>query len=106
MGSVHGRTVELAALAAAVCWLVAPVRGAPDYDGRYAGIIACDAIPGQTVQSLKTDFSMKVANGQAEYEREVLRPSGGSRLGVTERGSGTVSASGEVSLTGSAAGQT
>jgi len=101
-----GAHIALAVFAAAVFSFAAPAVGASAYDGRYAGTITCDVIPGQTVQSLKTDFSMKVANGQARYEREVLRATGGSRLGVTERGTGTVSPSGEVSLTGSPAGQT
>lgn len=98
--------VRLAAVAAVICWLPSLAVGASEYDGRYAGLITRDIIPGQTVEQLKTEFSMKVADGQAEYQREVLRPTGRGRLGVTERGTGTVSPSGEVSLTGSAAGQT
>jgi hypothetical protein len=91
---------------AALGWLVA-VGSAPaaDYDGRYTGVITCDVLPGQTVQALKTEIVMTVANGQAAYEREVLRPNNTQRLGVTERGTGTVSPSGEVALTGSARGQ-
>jgi hypothetical protein len=79
--------------------------GASDYDGRYAGVITCDVLPGQTAQPLKTEFSMTIADGRASYEREVLRPNNTLRSGVTERGTGSVSATGEVSLTGAAAGQ-
>jgi hypothetical protein len=73
---------------------------------RYSGLITCEVIPGQTAQELKAAFSLRVANGRADYEREVLRPNGSGRLGVTERGTGTVSPGGEVSLAGSAGGQT
>jgi hypothetical protein len=91
----------------ALAMLVSPVTGeGQSYDGRYTGFISCDAIPGQTVQQLKTEFAMTVASGQAEYQREVLRPTGPGRLGVTERGTGPVSPTGEVSLTGAAGAQT
>jgi hypothetical protein len=92
-------------LGAVIFWVASSAGGASAYEGHYAGIITCDVIPGQTVQSLKTDFSMKVVDGEARYQRDVLRPTGKVRQGVTERGTGTVSSSGEVSLTGSAAGQ-
>jgi len=96
----------LAAFAAVVSWLPSLAVGASEYDGRYAGLITCDIIPGQTVTQLKTEFLMKIASGQAEYQREVLHRTSRAPLGVTERGTGTVSPSGEVSLTGSATGQT
>jgi hypothetical protein len=89
----------------AIC-LPSVVDGSSDYDGQYTGTIRCDVLPGQTVEQLRTDFSLKVTDGKAEYQREILQPTNRSRLGVTERGSGTVSAAGEVVLTGSAAGQT
>jgi hypothetical protein len=83
----------------------AGAAGAAGYDGRYAGVITCDVLPGQTSQTLKTKFSMTIADGRATYEREVLRPNNTLRAGITERGTGTVSASGDVALTGAAAGQ-
>ena len=46
---------------------------------------------------------LKVAGGRAEYERRLLRPPAGH---VTERGTGTVSSTGEVSLTSSTGDQT
>jgi hypothetical protein len=93
--------------AVALGWLVvAAPASAADHDGRYTGVITCDVLPGQTIQALKTEFSMTIADGQAAYEREVLRPNNTQRLGITERGTGTVSPSGEVALTGSARGQT
>jgi hypothetical protein len=96
--------VAVLVLAGQSCPSVA--TGASEYDGRYTGLINCDVLPGQTVEQLKTEFSLKIIGSQAEYQREVLRPTDRGRLGVTERGTGTVSPDGEVSLTGSAAGQT
>ena len=96
----------LTALAAAVFSLPPLAVGAPEYAGRYAGLITCDTLPGRTYEQLKTEFSMSIVNGKAEYEREILRPNSRGRLGVTERGAGTVSPDGEVSLTGSAGAQT
>jgi hypothetical protein len=87
--------------------VVAPRSGAAaEHAGRYAGTISCEVLPGQTTQPLKTELSMTIAGGQASYEREVLRPTSTARLGVTERGTGTVTPSGDVTLTGAAAGQT
>lgn len=80
--------------------------GLAPYDGRYVGLIKCDVLPGQTVEQLKTEFSMTVAEGQARYEREVLRATGNGRLGVMERGGGNVTPDGDITVTGSAAGQT
>jgi hypothetical protein len=96
----------LIAFAAVVAWLPSLAAGAAEYDGRYAGLITCDALPGQTVLPLKTAFSITIADGRAEYQREVLQPNSSGRLGVTERGAGTVSPGGELSLTGSAGAQT
>ena len=99
-----GRTVCVLSLVLPGLISAAPVPArAQDFDGRYSGTISCAAIPGQTPGPLLTPFSMVVAAGHARYEREVMRPEDSkTRLGVTERGEGTVSPSGEVSLTGSA----
>jgi lipoprotein-anchoring transpeptidase ErfK/SrfK len=99
------RALGSLALAAAVVALPSLVSGLAPYDGRYVGLITCDVLPGQTVGPLKTEFSMTVAEGEARYEREVLRPTGSGRLGVTERGGG-VASDGDITVTGSAAGQT
>lgn len=105
IATVSRRRVLMLLAASTLGSLVIGVAAAADYDGRYAGVITCDVLPGQTNQALKTAFSMTIANGQAAYEREVLRPNNTQRLGITERGTGTVSARGEVALTGSARGQ-
>jgi hypothetical protein len=70
------------------------------FDGSYVGTIECDQIPGHTRGALKTAFVLSIVGGRAQYERRhVLPPTG---LGPTERGAGTVSSTGEVSLTGEA----
>jgi hypothetical protein len=81
------------------------VSRVPLYDGSYSGTMTCDLIPGQTSRPLVVEFSMTVADGRVTYEREVMRPDSRERLGVTERGGGTVSPTGEVSLTGYAEGR-
>jgi len=100
---MNRRRVRRVAGGVALGWLVG-FGVAADYDCRYAGVITCDVLPGQTIQALKTEFSMSIANGQVAYEREVLRPNNTQRLGITERSTGTVSAGGEVALTGFARG--
>jgi hypothetical protein len=100
------RSLGLLALAGAVVALPSPVSGLAPYDGPYAGVITCDVLPGQTVGQLKTEFSMTVAEGQGRYEREVLRATGKGGLGVMERGGGRVAPDGDITITGSAAGQT
>jgi hypothetical protein len=92
--------VALAILVAAPAPMTA---GATDYDGKYTGAISCDEIPNVTGR-LRTGFLLTIADGKARYEREVLRADTSIPQGVTERGSGTVSADGDLALTGSAAG--
>src|SRR5215510_673492 len=75
------------------------------YDGSYTGTIECDQIPGYTTRPLKRDFTLKIADGRAQYERRLVLPP--TRLLPTdvdpiERGAGTVSSAGDVSLTGEA----
>jgi hypothetical protein len=81
-----------------VVWIPSGALGTPQYDGSYTGTIACDQIPGYTRGPLKAGFFLKIADGQAEYERWHVRPTAAG-LDVTERGTGTVSSQGEVALT-------
>jgi hypothetical protein len=50
-----------------------PAAGATEYDGKYTGQISCDILPGQTTKPLRTDFLLKIVDGRAQYEREVLQ---------------------------------
>ena len=79
---------------------------AAQFDGRYNGRIKCDVIPGQTAEPLNTTFTMTINADKAEYQREVLRPDSRYPLGITERGTSSVSSDGEISLKGGAAGPT
>jgi hypothetical protein len=73
------------------------------YDGSYTGAIECDQIPGYTSRPLTREFTLKIADRRAQYEWRLALPT--TRLLPTdvdpiERGAGTVSSTGEVSLTG------
>jgi hypothetical protein len=81
-------------------WMPLLAVGVSHYDGFYVGTIECDQIPGRTRGPLKTAFVLSIADGRAQYERRHVLPP--ASLGPTERGAGTVSSTGEVSLTGEA----
>ena len=94
-----------AALVAIVVAVLLPslTVGVSLYDGSYTGMIECDPIPGYTTNPLKREFTLKIADGRAQYERRLVLPP--TRLLPTdvdpiERGAGRVSSTGEVSLTG------
>ena len=96
-----------AALVATVVPVLLPsvAVGRSLYDGSYVGTIECDPIPGYTRDPLKREFTLKIADGRAEYARRLVLPP--TRLLPTdidpiERGAGTVSTTGQVSLTGEA----
>jgi hypothetical protein len=86
-----------------VVWLPSGAVGTPQYDGSYTGTIACEEIPEYTRGPLRSGFFLKIAGGQAEYERRHVRPTGAG-LPDTERGTGTVSSKGEVALTSETSG--
>lgn len=88
----------------AAALLTSPAAAATAYDGRYTGVFQCDTIPGQTTIPLRVAFSLKIVDGRIQYERDVLQADSSKPSGSIERGSGTVSPRGEVSLTGSASG--
>jgi len=71
-----------------------------DFDGKYSGPIMCDALP--VAAPLHTTFFLEITNGLAAYHKDVLQANTGLPSGVTERGTGTVSPDGDVSLKGSA----
>ena len=83
----------------ALC-LTALAAQAQSFDGTYAGTLRCPALPGGT--PLRTEISMTVTGNTATYERPIVRPgtSSANPTGSFERGSGTVTPSGEVTLTG------
>jgi hypothetical protein len=79
--------------------------GVSHYDGSCVGTIECDQIPGYTRGPLKREFTLQIAGGRAQYARPLILPPTrllATGLDPTERGTGTVSSTGEVSLTGEA----
>jgi hypothetical protein len=77
--------------------LSASTAQAGSFDGAYTGTISCGLLTGLS-KGLKTEFSMTVKDGQATYERQIIRPTGPT--GAYERGGGKVTAAGDVSLRG------
>jgi hypothetical protein len=76
-----------------------PAVAVSHHDGSYVGTMECDQIPGYTRGPLKTEFTLKVADGRADYARRLVLPP--TRLLPTgvdpiERGAGTVSSAGEL----------
>ncbi|MBL8674177.1 MAG: hypothetical protein JNL07_04750 [Rhodospirillales bacterium] len=98
--------VRIAVLSAAGLSFVPPREAsAQGLDGVYAGTIGCATMPGVTARQLRTPFRMTVTGGIATYEREVLDVKTNAPTGLMERGSGTVTPAGAISLTGRADGQ-
>jgi hypothetical protein len=77
---------------------------AEPYDGVYSGTINCEAMRGHTEGTLRTAFSATVTDGKVSFEREI-RDRFNQHTGNFERGTGTVSPSGEMTLATRAAGQ-
>ena len=92
-----------------IVWLVAgsvfalmPLcAAAQSFDGAYDGTISCGLLT-DAKRVWESPFRMIVDNGEARYERPILRD--GQPTGVDERGGGHVTADGEVVLSGRANG--
>lgn len=75
---------------------------AASFDGAYTGTLACPAFPDQP--PLRVEIAITVSGGTATYE-QIARPGAVTGdLGAQEGGTGTVSPSGEITLTGSCRG--
>jgi len=77
---------------------------AESYDGVYTGRITCEPLRGHTGSDLNTAFRVAVTDGKIAYEREMRTPEG-RHTGNFERGTGTISPSGEMALSARATGQ-
>ena len=96
---------RLALLAFGAALLLAPARAWADpFDGVYGGKITCGQLRGHTRGDLKTAFSVTITDGRIAYEREILTPEG-RHTGNFERGSGTITESGEMTLSSRASGK-
>jgi hypothetical protein len=92
-------------LAAGWVLLLVPLAGyAQSFDGTYVGMLSCPALPNG--RPLSVEFSMTVSGSRASYERTIVRPArsgqsgGADPTGSYERGSGTVTPTGELVLVG------
>jgi len=69
------------------------------FDGAYTGTLTCPAFPGQ--EPLRADITVKVAGRDATYEQGgTPGAAAAGDLGANEAGSGSVSPSGDIVLTG------
>ncbi len=73
-------------------------------NGVYTGRITCEPLRGHTGSDLNTAFRVAVTDGKIAYEREMRTPEG-RHTGNFERGTGTISPSGEMALSARATGQ-
>jgi hypothetical protein len=89
-----GLVIAMLMLVSAAGLLLAPTALAADpYDGTYTGTLSCPAFPDQT--PLHVDISITIKDRAAVYATKA-----GELTGAAERGRGTVSASGELALSG------
>ncbi len=102
-GILLGVTVTSAArlLVVAPLLLVSAVAVAASFDGTYTGTVSCPAFPNQP--PLRVDIAVTVSGRTAAYE-QVAKPGTEGDLGASEAGSGSVSPSGELMLSGSCRG--
>jgi hypothetical protein len=84
---------------AAVIAMVCPAA-AQSLDGIYAGAITCEAIAGTTQRPLRGSLKLTVSGAKATYEREIQSRTG-QPTGQFERGNGSVTPTGAVTLNGS-----
>jgi hypothetical protein len=87
-------------LVLATLMLAASVARAASFEGPYTGTLSCPAFPDQP--PLRVAIAVTVTGQMATYEQ--IAKSGSGDLGAQEGGTGTVSPSGEIVLTGSCRG--
>jgi hypothetical protein len=102
-GILCGVTVASAArlLVVAPLLLVSAVAVAASFDGTYTGAVSCPAFPNQP--PLRVDIAVTVSGRTATYE-QLAKPGTDGDLGASEAGSGSISPSGELVLSGSCRG--
>ncbi|MCW5748613.1 MAG: hypothetical protein KIT36_20660 [Alphaproteobacteria bacterium] len=93
--------MRAAMFAAAIGLALASPAAAESFDGTYAGTISCESIVGVSQRPLRGSFKMTINAAAARYEREI-QTGQGQPTGVFERGSGSVTPAGVVTLTGAA----
>jgi hypothetical protein len=91
------RAAVTAVAAGTVLVLAAPGARAQSFDGTYTGTMTCGLLAGQT-RPLQTAVAMTVSGSTVNYHRQILQR--GGPTGSYERGSGTVTPAGEITLKG------
>jgi hypothetical protein len=82
--------------------LMAAIALAASFDGAYTGTLSCPAFPDQP--PLRVEITVTVSGRTATYE-QIAKPGAASGdLGAQEGGTGVVSPSGEIILSGSCRG--
>jgi hypothetical protein len=94
--------VSVTQLLVAPLVLVSAVALAASYDGTYTGTLACPAFPNQP--PLRVEIAVTVSGRTATYEQIATPGTASGDLGAHEAGSGSVSPSGEVVLSGNCRG--
>jgi hypothetical protein len=87
--------LKIGRLVSGALLLLPAVALGASFDGAYTGTLSCPAFPGQ--QPLRAEIAVNIAGRNATYEQG---GTGASDLGANEAGSGTVSPSGDIVLTG------
>ena len=93
---------SLVRLVVAPLVLVSVVALAASFDGAYTGTLSCPAFPNQP--PLRVEIAVTVTGSTATYEQIAKPGTASGDLGAHEAGSGTVSPSGEIMLSGSCRG--
>ena len=86
--------------AVAIIFAMTCPAAAQSMDGTYAGSISCESIAGTTQRPLRASLKLTVSGAKATYEREI-RSTTDQPTGQFERGSGSVTPAGAITLNGS-----
>jgi hypothetical protein len=95
-------TVLIGHLVVAPLVLVSALALAASFDDTYTGTLSCPAFPDQA--PLRVEIAVTVGGGRATYEQIAKPGTGSGDVGAYEGGSGSVSPSGEIVLSGSCRG--
>jgi hypothetical protein len=77
-----------------------PRAPAANFTGTYSGMLSCQEIRGVTRVGSSFPLTVVVTGTEARYEREFMSDDGRRRLGVFERGTGTVAGNGDIVMRG------
>jgi hypothetical protein len=93
------RATAVMSIVASAAVAFATTASAQSLDGTYNGTITCESIAGTTQRPLRGQLKLVVSGGSATYERMIQTPTG-QPSGNYERGNGTVTPAGAISLDG------